>query len=242
LSLQEIGWYLSIFFWLYFTGIGIPPFPEEGGIAYAAYLTAVHDLHWWWAWPATGAGIMGADMTLYGIGRLFGPRLFEYRWVKRLVKPERRQRFESMFHSHGFKVLLTARLLPPLRTGIFIVAGAVSFSFVQFLIADTLYAIFGVGLMFFFGAGIMTLVHSLDHWAVYGVVAVVLAYLVYHFYKRLKTREVRISAPEPITIPAPASIIEAVQDTVPARPPGEPVPEPTPAPAEITSLVKQGEH
>ncbi len=188
MSLEAAGWYASIFLWLYFTGIGLPPFPEEGGIGYAAWLSAVHpDVHWWGAWPAAGLGILCADMTLYGIGRLCGSRLFEYRWVQRLVKPERRQRFEHLFHSHGIKILLTARLLPPLRTGIFVVAGAVSFSFVRFLIADGIYAIFGVGLFFFCGAGLVSLIHTYaNHWGVYAVAAVALAYLTYRYFRRLR--------------------------------------------------------
>lgn len=239
MDIHGLGWYLSIFLWLYFTGIGLPPFPEEGGIGYAAWLTAVQDLHWWWSWPATSAGIVGADATLYGIGRFFGPRLFEYRWVKRLVKPERRQRFEHLFESHGFKILLTARLLPPLRTGIFIVAGALSFSVLRFLVADLCYAVFGVGLLFFCGTGIVSLVHTyLHHWAVYLIGAAALAYLVYHYYKRLQAREVRLSTPEPVVLPAPASILEAVQDSVPSTPAGQAPPEAASAPPEIRSLVK----
>src|SRR2546430_7423789 len=81
---EALGWYGSIFLWLLFTGIGVPPCPEEAGIIYAAGVTALHpDVKWWLAWPATGAGIVAADMVLYGIGRLWGRRLFDYRWVDR---------------------------------------------------------------------------------------------------------------------------------------------------------------
>src|SRR6266566_5702985 len=98
---EALGWYGSIFLWLLFTGIGVPPCPEEAGIIYAAGVTALHpDVKWWLAWPATGAGIVAADMVLYGIGRLWGRRLFDYRWVQRIVKPERRQRIEDKFHGH----------------------------------------------------------------------------------------------------------------------------------------------
>jgi membrane protein DedA with SNARE-associated domain len=64
------GWYLSILCWLYFTGIGIPPCPEEAGIIYAAGPTALHpEMHWWISWPVTITGIVSADVTLYAIGR-----------------------------------------------------------------------------------------------------------------------------------------------------------------------------
>jgi membrane protein DedA with SNARE-associated domain len=194
-------WYASIFGWLFFTGIGLPPCPEEAGIIYAAGVTAVQpDVRWWLAWPATIAGIVCADCVLYGLGRAFGRRLFDYGWVKRIVKPERRQRFEERFHEHGIKILLTARLLPPLRTGVFILAGSLHFPFWRFLIADGLYAVFGVGLFFFGSTGVIALLHRIGHWVVYPVAAVVGLYLLYRYYRRLKTRELQGPAAPPVSV------------------------------------------
>lgn len=239
--LEAVGWYVSIFLWLYCTGIGLPPCPEEAGIGYAAWLTAVHpNVHWWWAWPAAGVGVLCADLTLYGVGRWCGPRLFEYRWVQRIIKPDRRRRFEHLFHSHGIKILLTARLLPPLRTGVFVVAGALSFSFIQFVIADAVYAVLGVGLLFFCGAGLLSLLHQyVNHWLAYVVAAAVVVYFVHRYYRKLRSREVRLSTPELVAVPAPASVIEAVQDSVPPRPPEQTPEPPTPAPPELSTLLKK---
>src|SRR5262249_54854570 len=159
-----LAWYASIFLWLFFTGIGIPPCPEEAGILYAAGVTALHpDVHWWVAWPATGCGIVCADMALYGIGRWGGPRLFQYRWVSRLVNPERRQHIGGKFAEHGLKLLLMARLLPPLRTGVFVTAGAIRYPFARFVAADAAYAVVGVGVFFFGGAGLINLLHGAGH-------------------------------------------------------------------------------
>jgi membrane protein DedA with SNARE-associated domain len=210
---EEWGWYLSIFFWLFCTGIGLPPFPEEGGILYAAGVAAVHpNVHWWLAWPATSAGILCADMVLYGVGRWFGPRLFEHRWVQRLVNPERRRRFEGRFHDHGMKVLVTARFLPPLRTGVFVVAGALRYSFVRFLIADGLYLVFGVALFFFCGAAVIHFIHELGevgHWVIYIAAGAVGVYLLVRYYRRLKARERKLMPPTPV------NVLEAVKDSVP---------------------------
>ncbi|HEX4614145.1 MAG TPA: hypothetical protein VH092_38535, partial [Urbifossiella sp.] len=86
-------WYGSIFMVLFFTGIGLPPMPEEAGILYAAGLHALHpEVMWWGAWPAAGLGVLFADCALYGFGRRIGPRLFEHRWVQRVLSNERRQR------------------------------------------------------------------------------------------------------------------------------------------------------
>ncbi|MCI0702592.1 MAG: VTT domain-containing protein, partial [Planctomycetia bacterium] len=147
---EALGWYASIFFWLFLTGIGIPPAPEEAGILYAASVHALHpEVHWSLAWFATGLGIVCADCVLYGVGWKWGPKLFEFRWVQWVLSVERRKRIEHKFNQHGIKLLLLARFLPPLRTGVFLIAGASRYSFVKFLLADVLYAVVGVGLFFF---------------------------------------------------------------------------------------------
>jgi membrane protein DedA with SNARE-associated domain len=194
---SAMGWYLSIFFWLYFTGIGIPPCPEEAGILYAAGLAALHpEVYWWIAWPCAGLGIVLADLTLYGIGWFSGPRLFEHKWVKKIVKDDRRQRLERQFHKHGLKLLLLARFLPPLRTGVFIIAGASRFSLVQFLIADGIYAVVGVGLFFFCGTWVIQLFHLIGgHWMLYVALGLAAVYLLYRYYQYLNAREKRQAPP-----------------------------------------------
>src|SRR5262249_50914948 len=134
--------------------------PEEAGILYAAGLTALHpEIRWWLAWPLTGRGIVCADAALYGIGRTSGPHIFDFRLVKRVISDQRRKRIERKFAAHGVRILLMARLLPPLRTGIFIMAGAIRFSFVRFLLADLAYAVVGVGVLFFAGQWVIALAH-----------------------------------------------------------------------------------
>jgi membrane protein DedA with SNARE-associated domain len=217
-------WYASIFLWLFFTGIGIPPCPEEAGILWAAGVTAVQpSVRWWIAWPLTAAGIMAADGVLYGMGRFWGPRLFEHRWVRKVVKAERRQRFEKEFHVHGLKILLTARLLPPLRTGVFILAGATHYPFTRFLLADAVYGVVGVGVLFFGGAGVIQLIHRLGgHWFVYLLACALGGYLLYRYYQHLRQRELKGDAE------LPASVLEVHEG--PTDPPVLPggTPEPIP--------------
>jgi membrane protein DedA with SNARE-associated domain len=221
MTLDALWWYGSIFLWLFFTGIGIPPCPEEAGILYAAGLTALHDeVRWWGAWPAAGLGIVCADIVLYWLGRLWGRRLFEYRWVKRVIHPERRQRIEDKFAEHGIKLLLMARLLPPLRTGVFVTAGAIRYPFSRFVICDAGYAVFGVGVFFFGGAGLIEALKHLGHEAAYAVAAILGLYALYRYYKYLKQREAR-GGPQP-----PISVLELPEGGAPTPPkaPDQPVP------------------
>ena len=206
MSAESIYWTGSIFFWLLITGIGLPPLPEEAGILYAAGLSALHpEVTWWMAWPAAASGIIGADLLLYGLGRWVGERIFEYRWVRRVFSAERRERLQGRFHDHGLKVLLLARLLPPLRTGVFLMAGSMRFPLTHFLIADGAYGVVGVGLVFFGGTTLLALVHGAGNWLLLLAAAAVVAYLLYRYYRYLKKLELKATVQVVETI-APKSI------------------------------------
>jgi membrane protein DedA with SNARE-associated domain len=203
-SFEALRWYAIIFFGLLFTGVGLPPVPEEAMIIFSAGLTALHpEVRWYFAWPATIAGIVCADSVLYWTGRLWGPSLFEYRWVRKVVQPDRMERLRGRFSQHGVKILLTARLLPPLRTGVFILAGAVKYSFPRFLVADSLYAVFGVGLFFFGSAGVVELLRRAGHWAVYVLAAIIAGFLLVRYYGGLRKHELKEGAAAP-----PVSVLE----------------------------------
>jgi len=213
LSADALYWSASVFLWLLFSGIGIPPVPEEAGILYAAGLTSLHpEVRWWMAWPAASGGIMGADMILYGLGRWIGPRVFQYRWVNRVLAPERRRRLEERFHRHGIKFLIMARLLPPLRTGIFLIAGSIRYSFLRFVLADAVYGLVGVGLVFFGGTAILQAAHHLGGWLLLIVALVAAGYLLVRYYVYLRKLELKASA----------QVLEAAAPEKTPPPAGEP--------------------
>ncbi|HJZ56351.1 MAG TPA: DedA family protein [Gemmataceae bacterium] len=201
MTTEALYGYGSIFLVLLLTGIGLPPMPEEAGILYAAGLHALHpEVSWPFAWLACGLGIICADLVLYGAGRWWGPRLFEYRWVQRVMSAERRQRIETRFHRHGIKILLLARFLPPLRTGIFLIAGASRYAVPKFLLADGLYAVFGVGLFFFGGSWLIDLIKRSGHVAVYVAAVPLIGYGLYRYYRYLKKRELAAGAEPPVSV------------------------------------------
>jgi membrane protein DedA with SNARE-associated domain len=220
---EALYWYGSIFLFLFLTGIGLPPMPEEAGILYAAGLHALHpEVKWWGAWPAAALGILAADCVLYGIGRKLGPNLFEYRWVQRMLSAERRQRLEGKIHQHGIKLLIMARFLPPLRLGVFLITGAARYSFTKFVIADVIYGVVGVGIFFFGGSWLIEMLKHIGYTAVWFVAVPAALYGLYRYYLYLKKREV-----------GPASVVEA---TAPAatNPAGA-----TPAMREAVTMLKE---
>jgi membrane protein DedA with SNARE-associated domain len=216
-------WYGSIFLFLFFTGIGLPPMPEEAGILYAAGLHALHpEVTWWAAWSACGLGILSADCLLYGVGRKIGPRLFEYRWVQRILSNERRLRLEGKIHEHGIKLLVLSRFLPPMRTGVFLITGAARYSFTKFLIADLIYCVAGVGIFFFGGTWLIEMLKRVGYTAVWFVAVPAVVYGLYRYYRYLQKKEA-----------GPASVVAAVTPDA-TNPAGA-----TPAMREAVTILKE---
>jgi hypothetical protein len=114
--------------------------------------------------------------------------------VKRFISPEQRQKIEGNFHRYGVLVLLFARFLPTIRAPIFIMAGTMRVSFARFVVADGLYAIPGVSLLFglsyWLGNQFRDLVSKqiekvdkLRPFLILALIAGVVAYLIYHFLR-----------------------------------------------------------
>ena len=115
--------YLGVFLALVAAGFGFP-IPEEIPIITAGGLVAGSpELKWWIMIPVCIVGVVLADTVLYTIGRFGGRRLMKNAWVqRRLITPEKRERIERNFHEYGIGILMVARLLPGIRTPIFIMA------------------------------------------------------------------------------------------------------------------------
>jgi membrane protein DedA with SNARE-associated domain len=135
--LDQLYVYLGILGWMFITGMGILPLvPEEVAVSTVGVMAAQKELNLLIAWACCIVGIIGTDMVLYGIGRTGGKWLLSRAWVKRLIPDDRREKIIDGFHSHGIKFLVSGRLLPGIRSAIFIVAGAIHYPFPRFLLAD----------------------------------------------------------------------------------------------------------
>jgi membrane protein DedA with SNARE-associated domain len=124
-------------------------------------------LLWWWMLPVVIVGAVLGDIVLYTIGRLWGKKILDMKWIqRRVVSPDKRASIEKNFAKHGIKVLLGVRLLPGIRGPVFFIAGMVRLPLWQFILADAIYAIPIVNLMFWtaywFTDQIMVLVYEID--------------------------------------------------------------------------------
>lgn len=148
-NFAEYG-YVGVFAALIAAGFGFP-IPEELPVLTAGILVGHEDtlLRWYIMLPVVMAGVVMGDAVLYAIGRLWGSKLLSLQWVQRkLITPEKRVEIERNFADRGIMVLLGARILPGIRTPIFIMAGVLRVPLGRFLLADGIYAIPLVNLMF----------------------------------------------------------------------------------------------
>src|SRR5262245_703503 len=104
--------------------------------------------------PAVLAGAIVTDLVLYGIGRLIGAHASNSKWMKRLSPPEKRERIRHNFHRYGFWIFAFGRLVPGIRTTLFLTAGTMKLDLKRFLLADGVGALLGGSLFFFLGYGL----------------------------------------------------------------------------------------
>ena len=195
--LQSWG-YLGVFVGILLTGLGFP-MPEElpivlGGALAGGFAGGATIVYWWIMLPVCIVGVVIGDTFLYGIGRFWGARLVDRPFVKKhLLSQEKLASITENFHKYGIKILLFARLTPGIRAPIFLTAGITRLPLSHFLIADGVYAIPGVSLLFglgyFFTGSMVELVKSAQ-WRAAGHVVILVAvlgvagYFTYRFLRR----------------------------------------------------------
>jgi membrane protein DedA with SNARE-associated domain len=214
-------------------GLGLP-FPEEFLIVGAGIWTAAHGEYGVFRWlmlPVCIIGVIIADVLLYGIGRYFGVRLFRYRLFARLVPAEKRAKIEDNFQHYGVGILLFGRLLPGIRSPLFITAGMMRLSLTRFFVADGLGAVLGNSLLFFlawwFGdafRALVTRVGEVEHAArpvlIMCAVIAVLVYMTLHFLRRpVPTGD--LSKELPLVGPKVAARLEHSNPAIDSAPPDQ---------------------
>lgn len=152
MNLAALYVYATIVGWIFITGIGFPPIPEEAAVAgLGVWIHTKPDALLVISWLFVLGAVLGTDLFLYSIGRLGGPQLMSRGWVQKLLKPERVQTFSHKFQEKGIWFMVTARLIPGWRSAVFITAGVIKYPVERFLFADAVSSIPLVSFFFFAG-------------------------------------------------------------------------------------------
>lgn len=150
--MSEVLWMmLSVFGLLVGAGIGLP-FPEEVPTVVAGVWVGSKPglgLIRWLILPVCFLGVLISDVLLYFIGRRWGRRLLESRWLARFFPADKRAQTEENFQRYGVRVLLFIRWIPAIRSPMFITAGMMRVPLLYFIAIDGIAAVLGHSLLFF---------------------------------------------------------------------------------------------
>ena len=128
--------YLSVFGMLLLCGFGVP-IPEDvsiiaGGIIAGLGYGNIHLMC-----VISFLGVMIGDIIVYNMGRIFGNRIFDRKFGKKILEHGWYDKIIKSFNQNGKMVLFAARFMPGLRTPIFLTAGITKFvGFPSFIIID----------------------------------------------------------------------------------------------------------
>ena len=84
------------------------------------------------------AGVLCGDMVLFHTARKLGPKVYEQRWIRRLLTPERRERIAHLYERYGGRVIFIGRHMSVMRVLVFSMAAVQGMRLRTFLLWDAL--------------------------------------------------------------------------------------------------------
>lgn len=127
--------YAAPFLFLVGAGAGLPV-PEEVTMTGSGYLVFAGKVAFakvaLVCWVATLIG----DTIPYLVGRFFGRKALRFKWVARIMHPERMTGLAERMERHGIWAVFTCRFLPGLRMPGFFTAGTLRMPYLRFLAVD----------------------------------------------------------------------------------------------------------
>lgn len=201
---QDVG-YLAPFLILLFAGCGLP-IPEEVTMVGSGFLVFRGEVEFVPIVLTCYVATLLGDSIPYWLGRRYGMSALRYRWVAKVIHPERMTLLEDRFARHGNWAVFTCRFLPGVRLPGWFMAGTLGMSYPRFLILDGLGAALMTPLWVALGraAGeridrLESTVQDLHHWLGFGVLALVvtlaIAFLVRRQDRRLASSREEDTAP-----------------------------------------------
>lgn len=186
--------YAVYFFFLILCGFG-NPVPEDLIMISGGYMVFTGLMNPVAAFLVSYVGVICGDMVLYFLGRRYGQRIIEHRWLAKLAPPSRVAAIRHHFTRWGHWTIFFARFLPGLRAPTFLLSGVMHVRFRTFAIFDGLGTLVSVplfvGLGYFFGNHIETIrrdIHEYRSIMVVAAISLVILYLIYLWYSSEKDK------------------------------------------------------
>lgn len=149
-GLVENHTYLGAYVVLVLCGFGLP-IPEEVTIVGSGILLYKGVVDYWPIVAVCWAGVLTGDAVPYTVGRLWGDRAFEHRWVRRVLHKRRMERIEERFRRHLNLGVFSCRFLPGARWPGYFIAGHLGMPAWKWLTLDAIGAAIIVPIMLHLG-------------------------------------------------------------------------------------------
>lgn len=114
------------------------PISEDVMIVFSAVLAAtVVPENTYKLFAAVFLGCYTSDSVCYWMGRIFGPKLWNFTWFAKTFERKKIDQIHAYYAKYGFLTLLIGRFIPfGVRNGLFLTAGLGKMSYPKFLLSD----------------------------------------------------------------------------------------------------------
>ena len=239
-SFSVEGWmqhafYPALLLTLVAASLGVP-IPEDVPLIAAGVLLAQQPsvTHWIGTLAFALLGVMCGDVILYVLGGRWGPGVYEHRWVRRLITPNRFETMSRKFNRYGAWMCFFGRFFMGVRAAMCLTAGVTRFPFWRFVLADLAGALISIPLLVWLGYWFANMLPTLTaymhvvRWVMLGLAIFVIAGAL--IYWRRKPRHPNVQPlRESGSIARPQTrCIEAIASAKPATPSKSPVTTKTP--------------
>lgn len=214
--------YFALFGVLFSCGLGFP-LPEDVPLLIAGAFVSTGRMNLALAAIAGWCGIIGGDIVLYHLGKVFGLEVKRLPVIGRHLNEQRIEYVHGLFERWGVWVVAVGRMFAGIRGTMVVVAGTIRFTFWKFLLADGLAAIVSgglfLGLGYIFGRRMEWLKEHVERgkkWSLLAALAIAaIAGVWIYFHRREKGNSKR---KEPITAGVPDSTKSPVANPTTVEP------------------------
>ncbi len=184
--------YVGIFILLILGEIGLP-FPEDATLILSGFLIAQKVTKPLPMVIVVYCGLLLTDFSLYWVGKKYGRKVIEHKRFRRILSAEKLLILEEKFRKWGIYVVLVGRHFLGIRAQIFLVAGVMRMSMLEFIMADGASAILTMTLMvgvgFLGGNSIEVLQKDLKRIEHIGILILAILFTGWIIYKYFRNRK-----------------------------------------------------
>lgn len=143
--------YIAVFLVLILCGMGLP-IPEDISLISGGVIAGLGRADLYIMIAVAMIGVLMGDGIMFAMGRVFGDKILNIRWMSRLLTAQRHKQVQKKFAQYGDRVIFIGRFLPLIRAPIYVIAGmSRQISYFKFFLMDGFAALISVPLWVWLG-------------------------------------------------------------------------------------------